>query len=195
MANAALRAGDTLFVLPPSCAITADVAAASELGRAAAAYARVLPTALHRRAADDADEPGASDDDSDGSDDSDGDDVGSDSEGDDDSGGSDEVGADGAADDADGDVGDDAGTGGGDALLTRTLLYLYLIAARHGRVPSAVHVAYARSLPAAFSLPLLWPAAARAELDGTPAGLETSMMVRARSRSRPAASAPHVAVR
>ena len=51
----------------------------------------------------------------------------------------------------------------------RSVLYAYLIAARAGSSAlPAVHVAYARSLPAAFDVPLLWPRTECAELlDGT----------------------------
>jgi len=57
-----------------------------------------------------------------------------------------------------------------DAVTPRSLLLLYLLAARHGTcdaLPPA-HAAYARSLPDRFSLPLLWPVEVQArELGGT----------------------------
>ena len=47
----------------------------------------------------------------------------------------------------------------------RGVLYAYLIAARSaGSALPAAHVAYARSLPAAFDVPLLWPEAECSEL-------------------------------
>ena len=59
----------------------------------------------------------------------------------------------------------------------RSVLYAYLIAARAASpaLPAA-HVAYARSLPASFDVPLLWPDAECAELAGTELARSVALM-------------------
>ena len=59
----------------------------------------------------------------------------------------------------------------------RSVLYAYLIAARAASAAlPAVHVAYARSLPAMFDVPLLWPDADCAELAGTELARSVALM-------------------
>ena len=58
----------------------------------------------------------------------------------------------------------------------RSVLYAYLIAARAASALPAAHVAYARSLPASFDVPLLWPDAQCAELVGTELARSVALM-------------------
>jgi hypothetical protein len=59
----------------------------------------------------------------------------------------------------------------------RSVLYAYLIAARAASAAlPAVHVAYARSLPASFDVPLLWPDEDCAELAGTELARSVALM-------------------